>query len=226
MGLKMETLVISLGGSIIVPGEIDTIFLQRFREIILTLEQKRFLIICGGGTISRKYQNVAKDITTVTKADLDWIGIQATRLNAELVRAMFGTMAHEKVIHDPNQPIDTDKRVIIGAGFEPGSSTDLRAVQLAERFGAGQVINMSNIDYVYSDDPKKNPDAVKLTRIPWDDFRKLVGDEWDPGLNMPFDPVASRAAATIGLRVVIIGNDVGNLERLLKGEPFRGTTIA
>lgn len=222
----MDTLVISLGGSIIVPGEIDTAFLKRFREIILRLQQTRFLIICGGGTLCRKYQNVAKEISGVSKADLDWIGIQATRLNAELVRSLFGTTAHGNVIHDPNEPIDTDKRIIIGAGFEPGSSTDLRAVQLAERFGAGQVINMSNIDYVYSDDPKKNPDAVKLTGISWGDFRKLVGDEWDPGLSMPFDPIASRAAEAVGLTVVIIGNDIENLDKLLKGDHFRGTTIA
>ena len=222
----MDTMVISLGGSIIVPGEIDTKFLKRFREIVLTLETKRFLIICGGGTICRKYQNVAAEIAPVPKADLDWIGIQATRLNAELVRSMFGPMAYHKVIHDPDEPMDTDKRVIIGAGFEPGSSTDLRAVQLAQRFAAAQVINMSNIDYVYSDDPKKNPDAEQVTNISWPDFRKLVGDEWDPGLNMPFDPIASRTAEAVGLKVVIIGNDIRNLEKLLRDEPFRGTTIA
>lgn len=224
--MEMDTLVISLGGSIIVPGEIDTVFLKHFREIIVRMEQTRFLIICGGGAICRKCQNVAREIAPATKADLDWIGIQATRLNAELVRSMFGTMAHEKVIHNPDEPINTGKRIIIGAGFEPGSSTDLRAVQIAERFSAAQVINMSNIDYVYSDDPKKNPGAGKLTRISWADFRKLVGDEWDPGLNMPFDPIASRAAEAAGLTVVIIGNDMENFERLLKGGPFRGTTIA
>lgn len=222
----MNTLVISLGGSIIVPGDIDTAFLNRFREIILRREETRFLIICGGGTICRKYQNVARDLADVTKADLDWIGIQATRLNAELVRSLFGTKAHPKVIHDPNEPIDMDRRIIIGAGFEPGSSTDLRAVQLAERLGAGQVVNMSNIDYVYSDDPKKNPNAVKLTDISWADFRRMVGDAWDPGLSMPFDPIASRAAQTAGVTVVILGNDVNNLEKLLRGEPFKGTTIA
>jgi uridylate kinase len=223
--MEMDTLVISLGGSIIVPGEIDAGFLRHFREIMLGMEPTRFLIICGGGTISRKYQNVAKEITAVPKADLDWIGIQATRLNAELVRSVFGTIAHDRVIHDPDEPIDTDKRIIIGAGFEPGSSTDLRAVQLAKRFGAGQVVNMSNVDYVYSADPKKNADAVKFTSISWADFRKIVGDEWDPGLNMPFDPIASKAAESAELTVVIIGNDMVNLEKLLKGEAFRGTTI-
>ena len=223
--MALNTLVISLGGSIIVPGEIDRVFLRRFREIILSLEQTRFMIICGGGKICRDYQNVAKEIAEITKEDLDWIGIRATRLNAELVRSTFGKIAYEKVIHDPDEEIDMSKRIIIGAGFEPGSSTDLRAVQVAERFGAGQVVNMSNIDYVYSDDPKKVPDAKKLTTISWADFRKLVGDEWDPGLNMPFDPIASKAGEALGLKVVIIGNEIDNLERLLKGESFKGTTI-
>lgn len=223
--MELNTLIISLGGSIIVPGEIDKVFLKRFREIILSLEQTRFMIICGGGKICRDYQNVAKEIAEITKEDLDWIGIRATRLNAELVRAAFGKMAYEKVIHDPDEDIDMSKRIVIGAGFEPGSSTDLRAVQVAKRFGAGQVVNMSNIDYVYSDDPKNNPDAKKLTDITWADFRKLVGNEWSPGLNMPFDPIASKAAEAAGLKVVIIGNDMGNLEKLLKEEPFRGTTI-
>jgi uridylate kinase len=224
--MELNTLIISLGGSIIVPGEIDKVFLKRFREIILSLEQTRFMIICGGGKICRDYQNVAKEIAEITKEDLDWIGIRATRLNAELVRAAFGKMAYEKVIHDPDEDIDMSKRIVIGAGFEPGSSTDLRAVQVAKRFGAGQVVNMSNIDYVYSDDPKNNPDAKKLTDITWADFRKLVGNEWSPGLNMPFDPIASKAAEALGLQVVIIGNKINNLERLLNGKSFKGTTIS
>lgn len=224
--MELNTLIISLGGSIIVPGEIDKVFLKRFREIILSLEQTRFMIICGGGKICRDYQNVAKEIAEITKEDLDWIGIRATRLNAELVRAAFGKMAYEKVIHDPDEDIDMSKRIVIGAGFEPGSSTDLRTVQVAKRFGAGQVVNMSNIDYVYSDDPKNNPDAKKLTDITWVDFRKLVGNEWSPGLNMPFDPIASKAAEALGLQVVIIGNEINNLERLLNGKSFKGTTIS
>jgi uridylate kinase len=85
---------------------------------------------------------------------------------------------------------------------------------------------MSNIDYVYSADPKKDPNAERLTEILWSEFRKLVGNEWEPGLNMPFDPIASREAEQLGLEVIIIGNDVDNLAKLLKGDPFRGTTIS
>jgi len=226
MVMEMETLVISLGGSIIVPGEIDKVFLKKLREIILRLRQTRFMIICGGGKVCRNYQNAAKEIADVSKDDLDWIGISATWLNAELVRSIFGEEAHRKVIHNPDEEIDGSNRVVIGAGVEPGSSTDLRAVQLAKRFGAVRVINMSNIDYVYSADPKKDPNAERLTEIAWSEFRELVGNEWDPGLNMPFDPIASREAEALGLEVIIIGNDISNLEKLLRGEAFKGTTIS
>ncbi len=221
-----RTVVISLGGSIIVPDEIDLYFLKSFKRVILSLPDERFVVICGGGKICRRYQDAAKTLGIISKEDLDWIGIRTTRLNAELVRTGFGNLAHDKVIHDPHEPIDTERRVIVGAGFEPGSSTDLRAVQLAERFDASRVINMSNIDYVYSADPKKDPGAQKLESVSWEAFRKLVGDEWDPGLNMPFDPIASKEAERLGLEVAIIGNDMGNFERLLKGDSFRGTLIS
>ncbi len=224
--MENQTIVISLGGSIIVPNRIDVPFLKKFKQIIMGFQADRFVIICGGGKIARDYQEAAKATAVISTEDLDWIGIAATRLNAELVRSSFADEAHEKVIHDPDEKIDNSKRIVIGAGFKPGSSTDLRAVQLAKRFNAVRVINMSNIDYVYSADPKKDSQAERMESISWPAFRKLVGNEWDPGLSMPFDPIASREAAALGLEVVIIGNDMENFERLLKGEKFRGTIIS
>lgn len=224
-GVEHKTIVLSLGGSIIVPEGIDVGFLRLFRELISGLKETRSIIICGGGRICRDYQTAAVAVAEVSKEDLDWIGIRATRLNAEVVRASFGKEAYGKVIHDPNEEIDTDRRIIVGAGFEPGSSTDLRAVQMAARFKATRVINISDIDYVYSVDPKKDPGAEKLERVTWSEFRDLVGDSWDPGLSMPFDPIASKEAEQLGLEVVIIGNDIRNLESLFKGEDFRGSTI-
>lgn len=223
---KLKTVVISLGGSIIVPGTIDVAFLKRFRDIVRARKDTRFLIICGGGKVCRTYQDAAKAVAVVSDGDLDWIGIRATRLNAELIRSMFGEAAYQKVVHDPEEGIDTERRIIIGAGFEPGSSTDLRAVQLAARFEADTVINMSNIDYVYDKDPNRYPDAKKIKRMSWGEFRHLVGETWDPGLSMPFDPIASREADRLRLTVVIVGNNMDNLERLLEGDAFEGSTIS
>ena len=223
--MESGTLVLSLGGSIIVPEGIDMDFLLKFKDFVLRQKKVRFILICGGGKICRRYQEAAKKAGEASKTNLDWIGIRATRLNAELVRSCFGKAAYEKVVHDPDEEINTNKRIIVAAGFKPGSSTDLRAVQLAKRLEAGEVINMSNIDYIYSADPNTDSGARKLTDISWAEFRKLVGDEWDPGLNMPFDPIASKEAEKFGLKVIIIGNDISNLEKVLRGENFKGTII-
>jgi uridylate kinase len=54
----------------------------------------------------------------------------------------------------------------------------------------------------------------------------MVGDEWVPGKNVPFDPVASRHAEKIGLKVICAaGKDLRNLEDILKGKEFLGTRI-
>ena len=115
---------------------------------------------------------------------------------------------------------------LVAAGWRPGWSTDYVATILAERLGAKTVINLSNIKYVYSSDPKKNKDAKKIKEINWHDFRKIVGNKWDPGLNMPFDPVASKHAEELGLKVIIAeGKNIKNLENIFEGKEFQGTLI-
>jgi uridylate kinase len=53
-----------------------------------------------------------------------------------------------------------------------------------------------------------------------------VGEDWVPGSNLPFDPIATRHAAKIGLRVIAAGGkNMENLSRILAGEDFVGTTI-
>jgi uridylate kinase len=112
------------------------------------------------------------------------------------------------------------------SGWKPGFSSDYDAVLLAECFQAPMVINLSNIEQVYTDDPRKNPDAKPIDKISWEDFRALVGDDWVPGKNVPFDPVASRHAAKIGLKVICAaGKNLENLKKILWGEAFTGTVI-
>ena len=54
--MKKELVVISLGGSLIVPEKVDVKFLKEFKKIILKNTKKhKFVIVCGGGSIARKY---------------------------------------------------------------------------------------------------------------------------------------------------------------------------
>lgn len=224
----MKTVIISLGGSLIVPDEIDYMFLKEFRKIILGFIKKgnRAVLIAGGGKTCRKYNEAAEKIIKVPAEDLDWLGIHATRLNAQLLRTIFKEQSYEKVIHDPTEAIETEKPVIIGCGWKPGCSTDFDAVKLAKTLDVKTLINMSNIDHVYDKDPKKAADAKPLKSLSWDGLKKLVGSEWKPGMNAPFDPIATKEAAALKMQVIIIGKDLENLKNVLEGKPFEGTIIS
>ncbi len=226
----METIIISLGGSLIVPDAIDTAFLKDFKELILShvSQGKRFVIITGGGKICRRYQDAANSITTASTLDMDWIGIAALKLNAELVRVIFRDNAHPEVVPEITSEINFDKPILIGSAYKPGRSSDWDAVAAAKAVGAKKVINLSNTDYVYESDPRTNPNAKKIEQISWADFRKIIPSEWThSGMNVPFDPVASELAEEEGIQVAIMnGKPIDNLAKYLSGEKFLGTIIS
>jgi uridylate kinase len=222
-----ETVIISLGGSLIVPDDVDTAFLDAFRSLLLKHREKRFVIVAGGGKAARRYQAAAGKLGRPSHRELDWIGIRATMLNAELVRVMFGDEAYEKVLIDePKAAPKTEKRIIVSSGWVPGCSTDKDAAHLAELFSAKTLINLSNIDYAYDKDPELHKDAERIEQAGWKAFRKIVGDTFLPGGNYPFDPEASKLAERMGLTVIIAkGSDLENLDAILSGKAYKGTTI-
>lgn len=225
-----ERVVVSVGGSLIVPDQIDIDFLKRFKALILGKVQKGFTfsVIAGGGSTARHYQDAANKVTPLSKQDTDWIGIHSTRLNAQLLRNIFVGYAHQHVIKNPTIDIDTDDEPItIAAGWHPGNSTDYCAVLMAKNIGAQRLVNLSNIDYVYDSDPKKNKNAKKIEKISWTEFRKIIPDHWDPGLSSPFDPVAAKEAESLGLEVAIInGAKLEEFSNYLDNKPFVGTVIS
>jgi uridylate kinase len=225
---KNKKIVMSLGGSLIIPDEVDVEFLKSF---VITIKEYvsrgfSFLIITGGGKLCRKYNDSLKQIVEPSNEDLDWLGISATRLNAELVRLCFGDLAYEKVVLDPEVIPETSKPIIVGGGWRPGNSSDLAAVRSATSVGATKIINLSNIDFVYDKDPKFNPDAKSIDKISWVDFRLLFSKDWKPGVNAPFDPIAVYEAENLGYEVIILnGKKIENLKNYLDGREFVGTII-
>jgi uridylate kinase len=229
------TTVISLGGSIVAPEGPDSAFLADFRTLVeahLAPDIKRRLIlVVGGGGPARLWQKAYRDVLAGTGATQnpdvqDWIGIMATRLNAQLVKGLFGALAPQDLVIDPSQVELFMGRILVAAGWKPGFSTDFDAVILAEKFGADTIVNLSNIAKVYTDDPRTNPAARPLDTVSWQDFRALVGDEWSPGKNSPFDPIAAKRASGLGLKVICAaGRDLPNLEAILEGRQFVGTVI-
>ncbi len=223
--------MVSVGGSLIVPDEIDTTFLTNFRELLLKkIDQQSlsFFIITGGGKTARRYQDAANEVRgDLSREDLDWLGIHSTRLNAHLFRTLFSEQAQARIVKDPTRKVADGSSIVIGAGWKPGWSTDYCAVLAAKQLGAKKLVNLSNIDYVYTKDPRKFPDAVKIEKSNWADFRKLIPDHWDPGLSSPFDPIAAKEAEKLGLEVAVInGKKLDEFDNYLSGKTFAGTIIS
>ncbi len=221
--------VLSLGGSLIVPDEVDYKFIKKFRELILKKVEdgNKFIIVCGGGGLNRKYNEAGKRVRKLSNDELDWIGIYATRYNAEFMKILFGDLVYDKIATNPHEKFKTNKPIVIGAGYKPGWSSDYDAVYLAKTYGAKKVANLSNIDYAYDKDPRKYKNAVPIKNISWKDFRKIVGNKWEPRMNKPFDPIASREAEKLEIEVAILnGRNLNNLKNYLDEKKFIGTVIS
>lgn len=229
--IRVVITVLSVGGSIIAPDRPDPEFLRAFRaaigDYLEAHADDRLVFVIGGGAPARIYQQALRSASRDASASLlDWIGIRATHLNAMLVQAVFAPLSSPGIVTDPTGDIDFSGRILVAGGWKPGFSTDTDAVYLARRYGAEKVVNLSNIKKVYTDDPRTNPDAIALDSISWHDFRKMVGDEWSPGRNTPFDPVASRMAEESGITVICAdGRNIDNTIAILEGRDAEGTVI-
>lgn len=228
---KEPPIIISVGGSLIAPeGGVDTIFLSNLNKFIRShvAKGKRFMLIAGGGKIARHYQDAGrKVIGNINNEDLDWLGIHATRFNAHLLRTIFQDIAHPRIITNYDKKLfNWWQPVAIGAGWKPGWSTDYDAVILARDYKASLIINLSNIDGIYDKDPKKFKDAKLIEKITWEEVEEIIGNKWTPGLNAPFDPVATPLAKKLGLTVIVAsGHNFSNLDKIIEGESFKGTVI-
>ena len=228
-----DKVVMSVGGSLIYPnGGIDTRFLtslNRFvREQLAVNKARQFFLIAGGGAIARHYRDAGAQVIghELTRDDLDWLGIHATKMNAHLVRTIFRDIAHPFVVKHYEIIRKVEEPVVVASGWKPGWSTDYCSVMICEDYGIKTLVNLSNVDQVFNKDPDKDPDAKPLSKVSWEDFRKMVGDEWSPGMNSPFDPIASKKAQELGIKVVVLnGNNFENLNKYFNGEDFVGTVI-
>lgn len=236
MSKKSETFVLSVGGSVFAPnGEknsIDIDYLDKFETFIrkqVALD-RRFFIVTGGGYTARQYRDAAKVAAgqDLTDEDLDWIGVHATRLNAHMFRTIFRDLAYPWILkhYDVVDKKANKYPVVVCGGWKPGWSTDYCTTIVASDYRINKVVNLSNIDGVYDSDPKVNKKAKMLKNIDWKEMTGIVGTEWKPGMNAPFDPIASKLAQKRKMKVVVCnGHDLDNLENILDGKEYIGTTI-
>ena len=220
-------IVISLGGKVLTKS-LEGKHFKKYADVLRKLKGKghRVIVITGGGYICRTYQAIARELHA-SKAALDSIGIIATRLNAATLMACLGDDAYPTVLTSAEQvKVNADARILVCAGNEIGHSTDFDSSIIAEIVDADILINATNVNGVYSSDPKKNPKAKKLNKLSYDEFQKIViGVSQEPGDYDLFDLAAVQIIKRSKIKTVIIdASDPEEIVRAVEGK-HDGTVI-
>lgn len=227
--MKKEVIVLSLGGSLIIPDEIDIIFLKKFKKIILkNIKKYKFVIVCGGGSIARKYINALKKEGTEEKLQC-FSGISATRMNARFMNYFFDKNPNYGIPHTirtlKKQLKKTDFIFCGALEYKPNQTSDSTAASIAKIF-KGDFINLTNIKGLYNKNPKENKDAKFIKEISWKEFYKMANKQkYKPGQHFVLDQTASKIIKKYKIKTYILGKDLKQFEKLLKKENFEGTTI-
>lgn len=209
---KKDDIILSLGGSLIVPKNINLKYLKSFKTTIEKyLSKFRFTIVCGGGHTARLYMDAIAALSAdkdTTKKDM--IGIKSSKINASIIMSLFDNIKSKEYRIRPKKPT---KNITISAGNRPGCSTDADAAMWAVAASAKIVINLTNIDYVYDRDPKIKG-AKKIKRIKIKEYLKIVDSTFRSGDHVPFDQIAAKIAAKNRIKVIVAKGN--KLDKILK----------
>jgi len=227
--MKEEIIVMSLGGSVIIPDKISYGFLDKFKDLIIRLSKdKRFVIVVGGGSTARKYINpLLKEGISQKTACL--IGIGITRLNARFMLNFFGWPAAKHLpssMKELKNMIEKNRIVFTGGlRFVPNNTSDGTAAQIASYIKT-DLVNVTNVQGLYTKDPRKYRDAEFIPEISFDEFDKIVRKiKYSAGQHFVLDQNASKIIKKSRIKTIIIGDDIKNLENFLAGKKFDGTII-
>lgn len=221
--------VISLGGSLIIPDKINFKFLHKFKKTLRSFyKTHKFVVVCGGGIIARKYISVLKK-EGKSKKSLSKAGIRATRMNAKFMMQLFGKEANDALPKNMKEIKDSLPRnnvIFCGAlRYSKDSTSDTTAAKLAHYFEA-HFINITNVKGLYTSNPKTNKKAKFIPHISWKDFeKKALKIKHSPGQHFILDQQAAILIKKYKIKTYIIGQDLRNLNKILSNKKFTGTLI-
>lgn len=224
----MRRFVLKVGGSYFLDGNhIREDVLSDFVDLIKQQKQLKLAIIVGGGKRARNYQADARKMK-LTEFDCDVVGVKASQENAFQISRALGKLAIQTI---PQTLIEArqlwEKGVLVMGGTEPGHTTDAVAALLAEATKSDLIV-LTNVDGIYTEDPKYHKNAKKIPKMSFKNFLELVlkQDKLRPGENYVVDSLAAKVISRSKIHTQIIdGRNIVNLKAALSGK-LTGTLIA
>lgn len=227
--MKKKVIVLSLGGSLIIPDDVNLGFLKKFKRTVLrNTKNHKFVIVCGGGGIARKYINALRKEKVDEKLQ-SFSGIGATRMNARFMNYFFSKDPEYGIPHTiKTLERYTRKHDIVFCGaleYKPDQTSDSTAAEIAKHFMT-TFINLTNVSGLYNKNPLEHKDAKMIPRISWKEFNKMANkSRYKPGQHFVLDQTAAKIIMRARIPTYILGKDLKQLEAVLRNKDFRGTLI-
>ena len=222
----MESIVISLGGSVILSEDATVSYLKNLIDLLKDLTRKyKIYLVIGGGKTARTYIKLGRELN-LNEQTLDQIGIEITRLNAKLI-ANIVDISNKYIPQTTDEAKNITKPVVIMGGTTPGHSTDMVGAELAEKINASKYIIATNVDGVYDKDPNKFKDALQLKEISVKQLIQKYGTKWDTaGQNLVIDGPALEIIDRAHIPTFVLnGKKLEELKKAITDQNFNGTII-
>jgi uridylate kinase len=222
----MKTVVVSIGGSVVLSDEPDALFLTKLTTLLKKISKEyRLFVIVGGGKIARRYIQLGRELG-FDEDTLDLIGIDVTRVNARIITTLL-EVSNTEIPHTTREALQFNLPIVVMGGTEPKHSTDTVGAELAEKTHAVRFVNATNVDGIYDKDPNKFKDAKQLKEVSIDQLIARYGTKWGTaGKNIFMDEPALEIIKRARIPTFVVnGNRLDQLEKALLGQPFDGTTI-
>lgn len=222
----MKTVVVSIGGSVVLSDEADALFLRKLTALFKKVSKDyKLFVIVGGGKIARRYIQLGRELG-FDEDTLDMIGIDVTRVNARIITNLLG-VSNKEIPRTTSEALKFSFRIVVMGGTDPKHSTDLVGAELAEKTHAVRFVNATNVDGIYDKDPNKYKDAKQLREVTIDQLIAQYGTKWGAaGKNIFMDEPSLEIIQRAKIPTFIVnGKRLDQLERALTGHEFDGTTI-
>ncbi|MGA0078752.1 MAG: UMP kinase [Candidatus Nanopelagicales bacterium] len=178
--LKLSGEAFAGGGGLGVDPDVVADIAQQISNVVQSGTQ--VAVVIGGGNYFRGAQLSERGMD---RARADYMGMLGTVINCLALQDFLekinvdtrvqtaitmGQVAENYVPRRAERHLEKGRVVIFGAGLgAPFFSTDTTAAQRALEIGAEVVLMAKGVDGVYSDDPRKNPQAEKFDELTYDD---------------------------------------------------------
>lgn len=229
----MKKWVISLGGSRIAPKseDVDASFIKRFKKLMQKHPSEKFVVVTGGGSTARKYISALKKLDANPKKQSK-AGIEITRYHASFLARIFGKKANSpeadeipKTIKKVANLLEKNQVVFCGAlRWESNKTSDGTSADLASYLKC-PFINITNIDGLYTSNPKTNKSAKFIKSITWEKFYNITKKiKFKAGQHFVLDQNAAKTILKKKIPTYIVGR-LSEVDKILNRKSFKGTLI-